>query len=161
VLLDAVAQLVRDGLAVHWVICGDGSLRAELESRVNDLGLSSHVTFTGFSSDVPSLLPGADVFVLPSLHEGLGIAAMEAMAAGLPVVASKVGGLPEIVDDGDTGLLVPPGDAAAFATALRRIAGDPAWAQQLAQRGHARALARFTSRAMAEAVEAYYYELLT
>lgn len=160
VLLDALARLRADGVALHWVICGDGPSRADIESRVSERGLRKHVTFTGFSSAVETLLPGADVFVLPSLHEGLGIAAMEAMAAELPVIASRVGGLPEIVVDGETGLLVPAGDATALADAIRRVAADPTWARLAGQRGCARVRAHFTSAAMVEAIEAYYYELL-
>jgi glycosyltransferase involved in cell wall biosynthesis len=159
VLLDAFASLCRDGIPLRWVICGDGSLRDQLREQVAARGLSERVVFTGFSSEVPRLLAGADVFVLPSLHEGLGIAAMEAMAVALPVIASRIGGLPEIVVDGETGLLVPAGDAAVFATAIRRIAGDPAAAHDMGRRGRARAFDRFTSAAMAAAVEAYYYEL--
>ena len=160
VLLDAVERLVHEGLPMHWVICGTGPLRADLEAQVGARGLVRHVTFTGFSADVAGLLPGADVFVLPSLHEGLGIAAMEAMAAGLPVVATRVGGLPEIVVEDETGLLVPPQDTAALSAALRRIASNPAWSRQLGARGRQRAFAHFTSAAMVRDVEGYYYELL-
>lgn len=160
VLLDAFAQLLREGRRVRWVICGTGPLRETLERRAQELDVARAVTFTGFSAAVPRLLAGADVFVLPSLHEGLGIAAIEAMAAGLPVIASRVGGLAEIVVDGETGILVPAGDAAALAAAIRRVAADPAWAHAAGQRGRTRALARFTSAATAQAVEAYYYELL-
>jgi len=160
VLLRAVAQLWRDRLPVRWVIAGDGTLRAPLQAQVHAAGLTECVRFTGFSTDVPRLLAGADVFVLPSRHEGLGIAAIEAMAAQLPVVASRVGGLPEIVVDGETGLLVPVGDVGALAAAIQRCAHDRGWAQALGRAGRARAHALFSSRAMAAAVESYYYELL-
>jgi glycosyltransferase involved in cell wall biosynthesis len=131
-----------------------------LEQRTRELDVAQSVVFTGFSAEVSRLLAGADVFVLPSLYEGLGIAAIEAMAAGLPVVASHVGGLAEIVVDGETGILVPAGDASALAEAIDRVAADPGWARAAGQRGRTRALALFTSAAMAQAVEAYYYELL-
>jgi glycosyltransferase involved in cell wall biosynthesis len=159
VLVEALARLVNDGLPVRWVICGDGPLRAELEARVAERGLAERVTFTGFSTEVHRLLAGADVFVLPSRHEGLGIAVMEAMAAGLPAVASRVGGLPEIIADGDTGLLVPPGDVAALAAAIGRLARAPAWASTLGQHGRERVQRRFSSTAMAAAVERYYCQL--
>jgi L-malate glycosyltransferase len=160
VLLRALVRLVCEGLPVRWVIAGDGSLRADLEARVLAAGMRERVVFTGFSSDVPRLLAGADAFVLPSRQEGLGIAVMEAMAAGLPVVASRVGGLPEIVVEGETGLLVPAGDADALARALRRLAADRARMPLLGEQGRRRVLQRFSSTTMAAAVEAYYYELL-
>jgi len=160
VLLDAFAELCRDGAPRRWVICGDGSLRQQLQEATAARGLAPRVVFTGFSSAVPRLLSGADAFVLPSLHEGLGIAAMEAMAAGLPVIASRVGGLPEIVVDGETGFLVPAGDAAALVSAIRRVAGDPRAAHEMGRLGRLRVLDRFTSTTMAAAVEGYYDDLL-
>ena len=160
VLLDSFAELVHEGMPLRWVICGDGSLRANLEARVRERGVVDRVVFTGFSAEVPRLLGGADVFVLPSLHEGLGIAVIEAMAAGLPVIASRVGGLPEIVEEGETGLLVPPRDAAALAAALRRLGVDRAYARELGQWGRARTLQLFSSTRMAHAIESYYEELL-
>jgi len=160
VLLNSFAELIQQGMPLRWVICGAGSLRAELEARARELGVGERIIFTGFSSEVHRLLGGADVFVLPSLHEGLGIAAIEAMAAALPVVASRVGGLPEIVVEGETGFLVPPGDQAAWGAAIRRCASDRAAASALGQRGRARALRLFSSTQMARAVESYYDELL-
>ncbi len=159
VMLAAFADLVGDGLPLRWVICGDGSLRAGLEEDARRRGLGEKVVFCGFSTAVERLLPGGDVFVLPSLHEGLGIAAIEAMAVGLPVVASRVGGLPEIVADGETGLLVPAGDAAALAAAIRDIISDAERARGMARRGRARAFAQFTTTGMAAAVERLYYEM--
>jgi glycosyltransferase involved in cell wall biosynthesis len=160
VLLQAVEQLWRDRVPLRWVICGEGALRERLQTQTRAAGLAERVVFTGFSSEVPRLLAAADAFVLPSRHEGLGMAAIEAMAAGLPVVASRVGGLPEVVVDGETGLLVPVGDASALAAAIRRCAHDRGWAQALGHAGRARARALFSGRAMAAAVESYYYELL-
>jgi len=159
VLLAAFAELVAAGLPLRWVICGDGTLRAQLEQDVRRRGVGDKVVFCGFSAAVERLLPGADVFVLPSLHEGLGIAAIEAMAVGLPVVASRVGGLPEIVTHGETGLLVPAGDAAALAAAIREVIADPDRARSMARRGRTRAFARFTTTQMATAVERFYYEM--
>jgi glycosyltransferase involved in cell wall biosynthesis len=114
------------------------------------------VVFAGFRRDVGACLAAADVVALPSLHEGLGVAALEAMAAARPVVASRVGGLAEVVVDGESGVLAPPGDPAALADALRGLAGDPARRAQLGQGGRARVLARYTSARMAEGTLACY-----
>lgn len=117
-LLAAFAQLVQHSVDVQLVLVGDGELRRELEAQAHALGLDERVTFTGFRRDVPAILAQLDLFVLPSLWEGLPMVLLEAMSARLPVVATHVGGTPELVRDGDTGLLVPPGDAAALADAM-------------------------------------------
>jgi glycosyltransferase involved in cell wall biosynthesis len=154
VLLEAIARLGDPRLQVRCA--GDGSLRAVLEARRDALGLARTVGFLGRVDDVAPLLGAGDVMVMPSRHEGLGVAALEAMAAGLPVVASRVGGLPEAVADGDTGLLVPPDDVAALAAAVARLAADPALARRLGAAGRARVRARFTMAAMAEGTLAVY-----
>lgn len=115
VLLDAVER-VPDTV---FLIVGDGSERAEWQALTN----SDRVRWAGYRTDVDAILAGCDVFVHPSLDDAFPTVLLEAMAAGLPVVASRVGGIPEIVDDGVTGLLVPPGDAGALASALRKV--DP------------------------------------
>ncbi len=101
-------------------------------------------------------LAAADVVVLPSRHEGLGVAALEAMAAERPVVASRVGGLAEVVVEGETGVLVPPGDVPRLAAALARLAADPGERVALGRAGRARVLARFTAATMAEGTLACY-----
>lgn len=154
VLLDALAMLRDPRLRV--LCAGDGSLRDALPARAAALGLADRVRFLGPVGDVAALLAAADALVMPSHHEGLGVAALEAMAAGLPIVASRVGGLPEAVVDGETGLLVPPGDAAALAAALARLAADSALAHVLGRAGRARVEARFSMRAMAEGTLAVY-----
>src|SRR6185369_17969768 len=106
------------------VLCaGTGSGAAALAQRRDDLGLGTRVAFLGRIDDVPALLAAADAVALPSRHEGLGVAALEAMAAGRPLVASKVGGLPEVVGT-DAGILVDPGDARALAAALAQLARE-------------------------------------
>ncbi|MCC6848923.1 MAG: glycosyltransferase [Deltaproteobacteria bacterium] len=157
VLLDALARDPDPGHVV--LIAGDGTRAPALRARAAALGLADRVRFLGRVEDVAPLLAAADALVMPSRREGLGVAALEAMAAGLPVVASRVGGLPEAVVDGETGLLVPPGDAAALAAALARLAADPALAGRLGAGGAARAAARFSMAAMAEGTLAVYRRL--
>jgi glycosyltransferase involved in cell wall biosynthesis len=154
VLLDAARRLRPARTDVRLVFCGDGGERAALEASAADLAGS--VIFAGFHRDVAACLAAADVVALPSLHEGLGVAALEAMAAGRPVVASRVGGLAEVVVAEDTGLLVPPNDAEALAAAIARLAADPALRARFGAAGHARVVARHTMARMAEGTLACY-----
>jgi glycosyltransferase involved in cell wall biosynthesis len=125
------------------LIVGDGPARGALEALRDRLGLTRWVVFTGTRRDVPRVLHALDVFVLPSLYEGFGIAILEAMAAGKPVVATTVGGIPEFVVDGETGLLVEPGNAAALAKAIECLLRDPERAGGMGMRGRARVLDAF------------------
>ena len=154
VLLAALARL--DAAPVVAWCAGEGGARAALEARAAALGLADRVRFLGRVDDVATLLAGADLFVMPSRHEGLGVAALEAMAASLPVIASRVGGLPEAIVDGESGILVPPDDAAALAHAIARLAADPALRARFGAAGAARVRARFSMAAMAEATLAVY-----
>jgi glycosyltransferase involved in cell wall biosynthesis len=154
VLLEAAALLGDDGRRLRYVFCGDGSERAALTGAAAPLG--DRVLVAGFTRDVPACLAAADVVALPSLHEGLGVAALEAMAAARPVVASRVGGLAEAVVDGETGLLVRPADATSLAHALRRLAADPALRARFGEAGRARVRARYTAARMADGTLACY-----
>ena len=123
-LFDALAAT--PGLEpLHLLVVGDGELREELRARVDGLGLSSRVHFLGARRDLGDLLAAIDLFVMPSLWEGLPLSMVLAMGAGLPVVATRVAGIPEVVQDGVTGLLVPPTDVPALGAALTRLASDP------------------------------------
>ena len=125
-LLDAVLLLRRRGVRLRIMIAGDGPLRAFLERQVDELGLGDQVILPGIVHDLPELMPGADLFVLPSLWEGLPLALLEAMACGLPVVATQIAGAADVVEEGVSGLLVPPGNAAELAQAMATLLADPA-----------------------------------
>lgn len=154
VLLEAFAQL--GGVPTLRVI-GDGPERAALGAQVERLGLTDGVQFLGFQSDVPAAMAALDMFVLASTHtEVLPLVVMEAMAAGCAVVATAVGGVPEIVEDGHSGLLVPPGDAEALAASLRRLAADPALRATLGRAARERVRGRFTLPGMVAETERVY-----
>lgn len=125
-LLRAAAAAKQRNPKIRVWIAGEGPLRAMLEMEQIALGLGDAVRFLGFIEDVSDLLRAADLFCLSSVSEGLGTSILDAMAAGLPVVATRVGGIPEIVADGRTGILVPPRDSGSIAEALVALAGDPA-----------------------------------
>lgn len=114
-----------DAEARLWLV-GDGPERVRLEALARELGLNERVVFTGFRQDIADLLARSDVFLMSSNYEGISIAVLEAMRAGLPVIGTRVGGMPETVQDGRTGLLVAPGDIAGMADALRRLLASPA-----------------------------------
>ena len=139
-LLQAFARILARTSA-ELVLIGDGPLRAHLERQAAELGVARRTRFTGAVDDVWPHLAEADVFVLPSFYESLGIGVMEAMAAGLPVVASAVGGVPELVSPGVTGSLVPPGNALALAEELERLLSDPAERSALGAAGREKAQA--------------------
>lgn len=136
--LRAAAEWLKARPKVRLMIVGDGPLRAELELLVSALGLNEQVVFTGQRNDVAALLRAARVLVVPSLREGLGYVALEAMAAGCPVAAYAVGGIPEIIEDGVNGLLAPPGDADALLANIDRVVRDRALAGRLAAAGRER-----------------------
>ncbi len=160
-LLAAAALLKARGLGLEYRIAGDGPLRGTLEAESRRLGLGDDVRFLGFIDDPAEFFSGIDVFAMPSLYEGLGVAALEAMAAGKPVVATRVGGLGESVLDGVTGILVSSGDADALAQALAKLAGSPDLAQSMGRRGRARAREVFSLENTAAQNELFYRELLT
>ncbi|MFN0009934.1 MAG: glycosyltransferase family 4 protein [Planctomycetota bacterium] len=158
VLLDALATLRNPGI-VLW-IAGEGPERAALEAQAERLGLAARVRFLGRREDAADLLAACDVYVLPSRREGLGVSALEAMAARRPIVATRVGGLGDAVADERTGLLVPPEDAAQLARALTRLAADPALRRRLGEAGPARLAEGFLASQMVDAYEKLYRDLL-
>src|SRR5262249_31568372 len=155
-LLEAAALLVREEPQLGVVIAGDGALRAELETQAAALGLTAHVRFTGFRRDILALMQGFDIFVFSSYLEGLGTAILDAMALGKPVAASRAGGIPEAVQDGVTGLLVPPRDPQALADAVRSLLRHPAQAHTFGAAGRRRVEQYFTVERMAcQTVQVY------
>lgn len=155
-LLDAAAQ-VPDAV---FAIAGEGPERTVLEARAAALGVAHRVRFLGHRQDVPALLAIADLFVLPSLYEGLPLSVLEAMAVGVPVVATAIGGTDEIVRDGETGTLVPPSDAPALAAAIRAtLAGRPR-AERMAKDARALVEREHSAAAMVAATSQLYEELL-
>jgi glycosyltransferase involved in cell wall biosynthesis len=159
VLVEAARLAVDAGTPVRFVSVGRGPLQADLEVAAHAAGLDGHLHFLGARTDTPRLMAGADVFVLPSHQEGLPVALMEAMSAGLPVVATIVGGVPDVVTDGVEGLLVPPGRADLLAEAISRVTWDVALRSRLADASLARSTL-FDVRAAARAIESVYTELL-
>jgi glycosyltransferase involved in cell wall biosynthesis len=145
---------------VRFVCVGDGSLRDTLVADARRLGVDDRVAFLGFRPDVDALLAVCDLVVLPSIYEGLPLALIEAMAAGIAVVATDVGGTSELVIDGETGLLVAVGDPVALADAVAALVGDDARRRRLAAAGRDRAHAHFSSRAMVGAVASEYERIL-
>lgn len=157
-LFDAIADT--PALApLHLMVVGDGHLRGALEAQVSARGLDDRVHFLGARRDLGSLLGASDIFVMPSLWEGLPLSMILALGAGLAVVATRVAGIPEVVKDGETGLLVPPGDSAALGAALTRVL-DPALRARLGSAAHAFVTPRFGVDGYIDAVTSLYDRLL-
>jgi glycosyltransferase involved in cell wall biosynthesis len=159
-LVAAVPELLQRFPELAVVVFGGGHLREQLLRQAEDAGVAGCVHLVGYRPDARMLLDAADVFVLPSLQEGMPLAALEAMDASLPVVATDVIGTAEVVDDGRTGLLVPPGDPSALAGALARLLADPALRVRLGQAGNGCYRARFTAARMAAETLAAYGQAL-
>jgi len=156
VLLEAAAKLRADGATrdAVFLLAGEGSARTELEARAQALGLADGtVRFLGFRADVPDLLADTDLLVLPSFEEGFPNTLLEGMALGLPVVSTPVDGIPELVVDGVTGVLTPPGDAAALAAAIGALLGDAGRRRALGEAGRTRARTEFADARMMDAVD--------
>ena len=159
-VLQAAAQLRQQGLVLRYLICGDGSLRDALVQEARTLGVAENVHFLGFCSDIVSYLAVTDVFVHVPLWEGLGVAVIEALAAGLPVIASRVGGIPELITHEHSGLLIAPQDPAALAAAIERLVRNPSWAHMLGREGQSFVRTHYDVAVMAQANEALYDRLL-
>ncbi|MBE9531204.1 MAG: glycosyltransferase, partial [Proteobacteria bacterium] len=142
------------------VIAGDGPLKDELAELVRSLGIADDVIFLGARRDVSSILKALDLYVLPSLWEGLPMALLEAMATSLPVVATRVSGVPEVIEDDVSGMLVEAKDAKAFAAAMERVLVDSALAQRLGKSARETIEERFSATAMVNSMAELYLEVL-
>lgn len=159
-LIEGIPAVLQKCPNTSFVFAGRGQLETELKEQVQRLGLDKRVHFLGLRQDIPRILALLDVFVLPSLSEGLSMAILEAMIAGKPVVATQVGGNPELVLDGETGFLVPPRDSQALASSLVTLLTNKQQAVQFAEKGKRRAEGQFSLGTMVHAYQTLYDECL-
>ena len=157
-LLGAWPLVLRSAPDAYLLIVGEGSRREALEAQARDLRIAHRVVFTGRRDDVPAVTAALDVAVLPSYREAQGLSVLEAMALSRPVVASDVGGIPEMITDGQSGLLVPPHDADALAAAITRLLLDHPFADMIGRAGHDTVHDRFCIQLMVDAIEGIYEE---
>ena len=158
ILIDALAR-TRENLAV--VLFGDGFLRAELQEQIDRLGLTSKIRLAGFTSELDRFFPAFDLFVQSSRTEGFPCVNLEAMASGIPVVATAVGGVPEQIESERTGILVPPEDPEALASALDRLAADPEFRRMMGTAARTKVEKDFSCAAQAEAYADLYRQMLS
>jgi glycosyltransferase involved in cell wall biosynthesis len=161
VLLRAAKELIQRMTNVEFVFVGEGPKRESLQTLAARLGVHDHVSFMGPRSDLPDLYASFDVFVLPSLREGMPLVVLEAMAARKPVVATRVGAIPTVVTDEQTGLLVHPGSAEELQRAIHRFLSGPDMCHQFGERGHDLVKRQFSSQSMAECYLTVYGNVLS
>ncbi|HEX6252373.1 MAG TPA: glycosyltransferase [Gemmatimonadaceae bacterium] len=159
-LIRAFGLAVQRVPALRLVLVGDGPERRALEQLAGDLGVGERVTFAGFTTDVPGILRACDVYVHAARDEALGVAILEAMAAGKPVVATAVGGVRDIISSETVGLLVPPANPHAMADAIVRLAGDPAERDRLGHRGERHVTESFSIEGVVARYESLYERLM-
>jgi glycosyltransferase involved in cell wall biosynthesis len=160
-MIEAMSELVSRHPNMHALFVGDGELREELQAQATRLGLVEHIHFLGNRSDVPDLLAASDLFALPSLWEGLSMALLEAMASGLPIVASAVSGTVQVMLPNETGLLVPPKDVPKLVEAIEQIVSDPACALRMGATARRRVQAEFSAQKQADEHLALYRRALS
>jgi glycosyltransferase involved in cell wall biosynthesis len=160
-LINAAAIVAARIPSFQLLIAGSGPCAGELSQLAESLGLSRNIRFLGAVRDVPTLLRSASLFVLPSLTEGMPVTVLEAMACGLPVVATRVGGTPEAVEDSRSGLLVPPGNPSQLADSILKLLSNPAAAREMGVQGHRRVAELFDIRTMVARYEAEYHGILS
>ncbi len=158
-LIEAAALVVQKVPDARFVVAGEGELRESLEQQIKHHHLEKHVILAGFRPDVLSVHKAFDIFVLSSVTEGLGTSLLDAMACGKPIVATHTGGIPEVVVDGQTGILVPPRDHEAIARAITALLGDEHAQQVMGAAGRQRVLERFTAERMVSDTLAVYQRI--
>lgn len=159
-LIEAASRILPDFPRAFFVLVGDGPLRSALEARVRELGMAGQFLFTGQRNDMDQIYRSFDIYVLPSLEEAMPMALLEAMAAGLPVVATKVGGVPDVVNDPSVGTLVEPGDPNAIATGVRDLLSNQSRREQIGSNARTRVENHFSAAAMARRYAELYQEAL-
>jgi len=158
-LIEAAHLVVRDVPDARFLILGEGELREHLEAQVRDYRLEKHVILPGFRTDVLGCIKGSDLFVMSSVTEGLGTSLLDAMACSKAIVATRTGGIPEVVDDGATGMLVPARDHRAMAAAIARLLKNSDERQRMETAGFERLRERFTLEQMVAGTAAVYARL--
>lgn len=159
-LLEAAALAGREDPDIHVVLVGDGELRADLEARVNALGMADRVTFAGWRRDLASVYADLDAIVISSDNEGTPASLIEAMATGCPVIATRVGGVPDLIEDGVIGRLTPPGDPKALAAAVLELFLQPERTRQMADQARAHVSQRHQAHRLVADIDHLYQELL-
>ncbi|MFW9973295.1 MAG: glycosyltransferase family 4 protein [Candidatus Odinarchaeota archaeon] len=150
ILIEAAKKLLENFPNLIFMIVGDGPLRKELEAKVLDLGIQDHFSFTGISDDIPKALAAMDIFVLPSLTEGLPMALLEAMAATKPIIATDVGAIPKLIINGKNGRLIEPGDSNALIEATTFLLNNQNYTAHIAKKGYETVINKYSAKGMAE-----------
>lgn len=160
ILVQAAKQLLSVYPDIHFILAGDGPLKTSLIQQVRSLAIENNFTFTGTVKNISTVYAAIDIFVLPSLTEGLPLSILEAMAFSLPVVASAVGGIPEVIEHGVSGLLVAPGNATELANGIAQMLDNPTKAREMGEKAYHRVSHCFNASKMVEQTANLYYNLL-
>jgi glycosyltransferase involved in cell wall biosynthesis len=155
-LIQAIPEIIKKQPQARFVFVGRGKMEEELKKKCIDLGIQDYVIFTGYREDIRQIYEGADIMVLPSVCEGLPVSLIEAMSMELPVVSTKIGGIPELVENGITGILVPPADSDALTKAIVQLASDSAQRKQMGNNARKRVCENFSMRKNASKLIEYY-----
>ncbi len=159
-LFQAAVDILREFPETRFLILGEGAMRATLEAMARDVGISESVIFAGFRGDIARIIPCLDIVAHPALREGLGVSLLQASTSGVAIVGANAGGIPEIVHNGETGILIEPGDAGAIADACIRLLRDPELRAGLGERARAMVETEFSTEQMIEGNLRIYRELL-
>jgi glycosyltransferase involved in cell wall biosynthesis len=158
-LLSAIELMKKQGRNIYLILIGDGEMRRPLETEITRKSLTDCVHLAGSRSDIDQILPGADAFVLSSKREGLPMSILEAMSAGLPVIATNVGGIPEVIRDGENGILVPSQDPDSLAGAICKVLDDSNYARELGKKARETIESKYSLTTVTEAYSRIYLSL--